>query len=437
VSDRDPAADGPHESNALSPGPSRQDGPPATNAPTPLSKNRNFRLVWIGQVLSGLGTEFGYLAYPLLILALTRSAVLAGAVATVTSVVAFVVRLPAGALADRWDRRATMIVTDLVRTVVLAALAVLVATDHVTWEEVLAVATLDRVGDTLFTPASSATLAAIVDDSQLESAWAASEGRQYGASLVGPALGGVLYGIARAVPFVGDAVSYGVSVLTSSALRGRFRPARVNETRPSIWREAAEGVRFTLAHPLLRAVVVQAPLINFAINGALFTVILGLRLHGTAPGIIGGATAIAMSGGLLGAVLAPRLQPHLTITRAVNILTLGGTLVLVVAALVMPSPLVAIPLALPLVVAPATNAILFAAMFRATPEELRGRVTNTLMQLTTALAALAPLVAGLVTEELSAAWALGVFAGAMAISAVLARRLGALGDLEAEGATGP
>ncbi len=397
--------------------------PPAVATPPPLSRNRNFRLVWIGQVLSGLGTEFGFLAYPLLILALSGSAVLAGAVATLTSVAAFLVRLPAGALADRWDRRATMIVCDAVRALTLAALAVLVATHHVTWWVVLVAATIDRVGDTLFTPASNAALPAIVHDSQLESAWAASEGRQYGASLLGPALGGVLYGIARTLPFVADAVSYGVSVATSGALKGRFTPAR-DTARASLWRETLDGVRFTLGNPLLRAVVIQAPLINFAINGALFTVILGLRLHGASPGVVGLTEALAMTGGLVGAILSSRIQPHLTLTRAVNLLTVGGTAMLALAALVMPSPLVAAPLALPLIIAPTTNAVLFAALFRATPEELRGRVTNTLMQLTTALAALAPVVAGVVTERLSARWALVAFAAAMALAAAIAQRLG-------------
>ncbi len=397
--------------------------PPPVATPAPLSRNRNFRLVWIGQVLSGLGTEFGFLAYPLLILALTGSAVLAGTVATVTSLVAFTVRLPAGALVDRWDRRLTMIACDGVRTLTLAALAGLVATHHVTWWVVLVAATIDRVGDTLFTPASNAALPAIVHDSQLESAWAASEGRQYGASLIGPALGGVLYGIARTLPFLADAVSYGVSVATSSALTGRFTPER-DRPRANLWRETIEGVRFTLGNPLLRAVVIQAPLINFAINGALFTVILGLRLHGASAGVVGLTEALAMSGGLVGAILSSRIQPHLTLTRAVNLLTVGGTVVLALAALVMPSPLVALPLALPLFIAPTTNAVLYAALFRATPEELRGRVTNTMMQLAMGLAALAPFVAGFVTARFSAGWALGAFAGAMALAALVARRMG-------------
>src|SRR5581483_3356422 len=78
---------------------------PSQPPPTPLRHNRNFQMLWIGQVLSDLGSGFGALAYPLLILALTHSPVIAGAVGTITSGAAFVTRLPAGSLADRLDRR--------------------------------------------------------------------------------------------------------------------------------------------------------------------------------------------------------------------------------------------------------------------------------------------------------------------------------------------
>src|SRR5580704_1887988 len=122
-------------------------------ASIPLRRNRNFQLLWIGQVLSDLGSQFGALAYPLLILALTHSPVIAGVVGTVTAITAFAVRLPAGALADRLDRRKTMITVDAVRTVVLLFLAVLVALHEIVWPVVLLVAMVDRIGDTMFTPA--------------------------------------------------------------------------------------------------------------------------------------------------------------------------------------------------------------------------------------------------------------------------------------------
>ncbi len=409
--------------------------PDPGRAPAALSAlrgNRNFRLVWIGQVLSDLGSQIGSIAYPLLVLALTHSALIAGAVGTAASASAFAVRLPAGALADRLDRRRTMVLSDAVRTVALAALAVLVATDAVAWPVVMVVAVIDRVGDTLFTPASMAALPLIVADEQLETAWAVTEGRQYAANLVGPVLGGFLYGLGRALPFAADAVSYGVSVFTSRRLTGVFatQPAEAGSRR-GLWAEAFDGLRHLWEDSLLRAVLIQAPLINFAFSGAIFTVIIGLRRNGVSATVIGVAEAVIMVGGIVGAVLAPRIGSRLSVRQSLVVLTVFGALMMLVAAFVLPSPAVAIPLALPLVLSPATNAALFSMMLRRTPPALHGRVNNGILQVATALAALAPLVSGLVVEKASARWAMVVFAAALAAVVPIAFFLRATPDASA------
>jgi MFS family permease len=397
----------------------------------PLRKNRNFRLLWVGQVLSDLGSQFGALAYPLLILALTHSPVIAGVVGTTSSLVAFAVRLPAGALADRIDRRKTMIVVDGVRTVVLLGLAVAVALHAIVWPVVLAVAVIDRIGDTLFTPSSTAALPDIVDDDQLESAWAATEARQYAASLSGPALGGILFGLGRAIPFIGDTISYGVSMLTSSAMKGSFHPSKEVANRKGLWHEAFEGFRLIWHDALLRAVIVQAPLINFAFSGVIFTVTLSLQHHGTSAGVIGLTQSAIMVGGLFGAIVAPKLQGRYSLTQLVVLITGGGALLFGIAAILAPSPLMAIPIAIPFFISPITNAALFAAMLRKTPAEMRGRVNNALLQMATGLAAFSPLVAGLLVAHTSSHWAMGAFALALSVSAVLALTLRGLRNAEA------
>lgn len=387
----------------------------APRALSTLRANRNFRLLWVGQVLSDIGTQIGTLAYPLLVLALTHSALIAGAVGTVASTVAFGVRLPAGALADRLDRRRTMIFSDGVRAVALATLAVLVATDVVAWPVVMVVAVIDRAGDTLFTPSSMAALPLIVADEQLESAWAVSEGRQYAANLIGPPLGGVLYGLGRALPFLADAVSYVVSVLTSHRITGVFASSAETASRRGLWAEAFDGLKHLWQDSLLRAVLIVAPLINFAFNGAMFTVILGLRHSGVSASVIGGVEALIMIGGIVGAVLAPQIGRRLSIRQSILLLTVSGALFMLVAALLMPSPAVAAPLAIPFVLAPATNAALFALMLRRTPPALHGRVNNGLLQVAVALAALAPLASGLVVDLASASWAMALFAASLAV----------------------
>jgi hypothetical protein len=67
----------------------------------PLHRNRDFRRLWVSQVLSDTGSQATAIAYPLLVLVLTGSAVSAGLVGTVASVVQVALRLPSGVLVDR------------------------------------------------------------------------------------------------------------------------------------------------------------------------------------------------------------------------------------------------------------------------------------------------------------------------------------------------
>ena len=385
----------------------------------PLRHNTAFRRLWTGQVISSLGTNVMLLAYPLLILDLTHSAVIAGAVGTARTVVDFIFRLPAGALADRLDRRRTMIACDSVRVAALGLLGVLVLTHHVNWLIVLVILAIDSAGDVLFDPSAAAALPVIVPSEQLESAWAATEGRQYAAALGGPALGGVLFAIGRAVPFLSDAFSYLISVVTVFGLRGRFRAVREGKRR-SLLKETVDGVKTVLSDALLRAVLIQAPLINFAFAGIIFTVTLAMRRAGYSPTVIGLVQAAVGVGGLLGAVAAPRLQGRLPLSRLVVVLTGAGAVLFFLGAVAIPSPYIALPIGLTIFLAPTANAALFAVILRRTPDHSRGRVTNTVITAATALSALAPITAGIFVQDLSGAWAMTFFGGVMMVSAVMA-----------------
>jgi MFS family permease len=397
----------------------------------PLRRNASFRMLWIGQLLSDTGSEIGLLAYPLLILALTHSAVLAGVVGTARAITLLCLQLPAGALADRFDRRLTMIICDSMRAALLALLGILIAVHLASWPVVLIVGLIEGGAGAIFAPSAAAALPGIVPDGQFEEAAAATEARTYAASLAGPALGGVLFGLGRAVPFLADAVSYAVSFGTVSRIRGRFRPEKTVE-RKALWREVADGLQLVWQVPILRAVLVIAPLVNFAFNGVTFTITLALRQHGTSTAVIGLVQAAIMVGGLVGAVAAPWFQGRLRLSTLATAITLAGAVLFGAAALLIPSPLVAVPVAMALLLAPAANAALFAVMLRSAPEEMRGRVSNTALMVATALAALAPLTAGLLVQRLSGAWAVGAFASAMAVAAALCVILPGLRQAESQ-----
>jgi hypothetical protein len=81
--------------------------------------------------------------------------------------------------------------------------------------------------------------------------------------------------------------------------------------------------------------------------------------------VIGGAEAVIMAGGLVGAIAAPRIRAHVTVRQALVVFTVTGTLAMLAAAAIMPSPAIAVPLAIALVLSPAMNAVLFAIMLPA------------------------------------------------------------------------
>ena len=79
----------------------------------PLWKNRNYMLLWGGQGISWLGTEISGIAMPLIILTLTGSPALAGAIGAMRGITYVLLAIPAGYVLDRWNRRNIMIVGNL------------------------------------------------------------------------------------------------------------------------------------------------------------------------------------------------------------------------------------------------------------------------------------------------------------------------------------
>ncbi len=162
----------------------------------------------------------------------------------------------------------------------------------------------------------------------------------------------------------------------------------------------------------------------------IFTITLALRRHGTSAAAIGLAQAGIMTGGLIGAIVAPELQGRLRLSQMVVTLAVSSTVLFAAAAFLLPSLLVALPVAIALLLSPAANAALFAALLRTAPEEMRGRVNSTVLLAATALAALAPLVSGLLIQHLSGRFALAVFTVAIGAAAVLCMVSRGLRDAE-------
>jgi MFS family permease len=384
-----------------------------------LWRNREFTLLWTSQSLSALGDAVAMLALPLLVLALTGSPLSAGLVGTIAQVTRLVCGLPAGVVADRINRRRAMLACDVARLVAFTGLAAAVLTGTASLALIISTAMVDAACGSLFGTAENAALRSIVPVAQLPAAVARNEARTYGTSLVGPPLGGLLFGIGHAVPFIGNAVSYLASLIGVALIRKPLQADRV-ETPSGYSAALTEGIRFVFTNPFLRNVLLVAAPLNLAITGVLFTIIIALQRNGTPPPVIGLAETVIGVGGLLGAVVAPALQRRLRLTVLARAICWTATALLAASAMLTASIAAAIPLGLTVFLGPACNAAIFGYQAAITPDRLQGRVISVILMAATSAAAAAPLLAGVFVSAWGAPRSILLFAAAVGVSALAA-----------------
>ena len=384
-----------------------------------LWRNREFSLLWTSQSLSDLGGAIALLAMPLLVLEVTGSAVQAGLVGTAAQVTKLITRLPAGVLADRVDRRHAMLACDVVRLSSFVALAVAVVTDRANVVVIPLVAVLDAMCRDIFNVVEHAALRSIVPPTQLSDAVARNEVRAYGTTLAGPPLGGLLFGITHALPFVGTAVSSLVSLVGVGLIRKPLQGERSGKPTNHV-SDLSEGLRFVFGNPFLRAVLVIAAPLNFALTGTMFTIIVSLQQNGVEPGVIGLTETIVAAGGLLGALAAPALQRRLPFAQLMRLLCWAATGFLVLSAFMTTSVAAAVPVAVAVFAGPACNAALFGYQAAITPDRLQGRVLSTIFSVSMSAAAASPLLAGVFVTLWGSTHGVLVFAVAASVAAIAA-----------------
>ena len=136
----------------------------------PLRRNRDFLLLQAGQLLSEVGTQSAAIAYPFLVLAVTGSAAKAGLVAFARGLSQTLFALPAGVVADRWNRRRLMIAADGVRVLAVGGLAAAIIADRLDFWVIPPVAFVEGVGAAVFAAAQAGALRGVVTARQLPGA---------------------------------------------------------------------------------------------------------------------------------------------------------------------------------------------------------------------------------------------------------------------------
>ncbi len=284
--------------------------------PRPLWRNGAYLLLWGGQGVSAVGSQGSQLALPLLMLALTGSPAQAGLLGGLRGLAYLLFGLPAGALVDRWNRRRVMLLCDIGRALAFGSIALALAAGRLSALQLYAVSFIEGTLFILFGLAETACLTRVVAPSQLPAAIAQSQATDATASLAGPPLAGLLYGIAHMLPFVVDAASYAISVISLLFIRTPLQDERPAQRR-ALSSEIAEGMRWIWQQPVLRLLAALNGGVNLIYGGWTLLLIELAQRRGAGAATIGLIFATGGAGMILGATLTPRIQRHFTVGQIV------------------------------------------------------------------------------------------------------------------------
>jgi len=281
-----------------------------------LWHNRDYLLLWVGQAISTTGSNASELALPLLILSLTHSPVQAGLVGALHTVAILLANLPAGALVDRWNRKHTMMWCDTGRTVALASIPIALALGHLTAAQLYLVAVVEGVLATFFDLAQAASIPRVVRKEQLPAAIAQQEVTGGVVTLLGPSLGGALYGLSRSLPFLADAISYIASVCSLVFVSTPLQEMR--STLPGKLRmEVAAGMTWLWRHPVIRTIALLMGGLVFVDDGMRLIVIVLAQHQGASSLTIGLIFGIGGIGGIAGALVGAYVQRRLSFGKVI------------------------------------------------------------------------------------------------------------------------
>ena len=239
-----------------------------------LRRKRDFRLLWLGQVISQLGDWFDTIALFTLVLRLTGSGRAVGLVLVARFLPSVVLGPLSGVFADRFNRRHIMIASDAARAVVVLGFLFVRRPEHV-W--LVYVLTLLQLGfSAFFEPARTAAIPSVVSDGELVTANSLSSVTWSAMLTLGAAVGGpVTDWFGTDAAFVIDSITYALSALLIFALRLPRRSARaktrLNVARALGFTDSVEGLRYVLKRPRVLAVMLVKP--AWGMGGGILTLL--------------------------------------------------------------------------------------------------------------------------------------------------------------------
>jgi MFS family permease len=271
---------------------------------------RQFGWLWAAYAVSAYGSGLGFGALPLIaVLALHASPAQVSALSAVGPAVGALLAVPLAPWVEFRRKRPVMIAMDLTRFAVMVTIPAAYAFGWLSFVQLLVISAVVAASKIAFNAASGAYLKALVRPDDLLVANARFESTNWSSIAVGPPLGGALIGLFGPVTtVVADALSYLLSALGITAIRGREEAPHRTDNSPVRAGALLDGWRHIMGHPGLRMLYVNNMLVGGLIMATepLLAVLL-LRQLGFPPWQYGLAFAAPCLGGLIGSGLARRV----------------------------------------------------------------------------------------------------------------------------------
>jgi MFS family permease len=285
-----------------------------------LLRNRDFRLLLLGQTTSQLGAQVSGVAIPLLaVLELKASAFEVGLLGASSTLAFALIGLPAGAWVDTWRRRPILISSDLVRMVLLATIPIAALLGVLSVAQLVVVSLLTGFARVFFDVAYQSYVPSVIGTDRVLAGNSAMETVRASGQVVGPGLGGVLVTLLGAASVVLiQAVTFAVSAASLAAIRRRESPLPAPAERPRLGKQIREGLVFVGRNRILRATAITSAASNFtfAVASAVTVIFMARTLH-LSPAVIGILIAAGSVTVMLGAALTPRLSRRLGSARII------------------------------------------------------------------------------------------------------------------------
>ncbi|MFN2583060.1 MAG: MFS transporter [Candidatus Dormibacteria bacterium] len=275
-----------------------------------LRNHRNYRLYFIGQVISISGTWMQNVAQAWFVVVLTHSALAVGVLALCQFGPYALLGLFGGTWVDRLNQRRLLMTTQSAFGVSAAVLAVLALTGHAAVWEVFVLAGVNGTVTVFDTPARQSFTIQMVGSDELPNAIALNSSLFNASRIIGPAIGGAIIAIAGVgLCFLINAFSFLAVIAALWSMREHeLYPVGRDESTRSVLHRALEGLRFAWRAPTLRTVLIMMLVVaTIGINfNVLMPVLTSTTLH-SGPEVFGVLSAVFGAGALAGALFSASL----------------------------------------------------------------------------------------------------------------------------------